>query len=238
MDKCTNIDTMVVQKIFAAAMDEYGIKNQDHVIITARESVYFTPRTWFLFKTFGHDPSKIHLMQGSLEQWIEIGGEVETEAVIVPTFQDLELEEDYNYKVLEVPTNVCDMEEVLGATTNNDRKDSDTVFLLDSRGSSFAKGHIPGAIHLPYSNWVLPGNTLTWKSVDDLRGIFADAGVDPLTQNKIISSCGSGVSACHTLLALELCGRDLRPPNKTKIYDGSWSEWSKNSTTPKTGSNI
>ncbi len=214
-------------------MDEYEIKNNDHIIITARESVYFTPRTWFLFKTFGHDSSKIHLMQGSLEKWIELGGEVETDAISVPTFQNMKLKKHYTYKAKEC-SNVCDMDEVMGAIAANDNIDSEHVLILDSRGSSFAKGHMPGAVHLPYADWVEKENTLVWKSVDDVKKIFADAGIDPLTQKKIICSCGSGVSVCHTLLALELCGRNLTFENKTKMYDGSWSEWGKSTSTPKT----
>jgi len=142
---------------FAAVMDECGVRNQDHVIITARESVYFTPRIWFLFKTFGHDPNKVHLMQGSLEDWIKLGGEVDKNTTVAPKFQDMGLgqKEAYSYKV-RAPTGVCNMKEVLEAIkVNVDKNKTEKVLILDSRGSSFAKnGHMPGAIHLPYSNWV------------------------------------------------------------------------------------
>jgi thiosulfate/3-mercaptopyruvate sulfurtransferase len=234
MLEINNFCGILQKNFFAAAMDSYGIRNQDHIIITARESVYFTPRVWFLFKTFGHDPSKLHLMQGSLERWIELGGDVETEAVTVPVFQDLKLKEDYSYRYhVESATNVCGIENVLGAITTNEEEDDEEVLILDSRGSSFAKGHMPGAIHLPYSQWVLPESTLEWKPVDELKAIFADNDVDPMTDKNIICSCGSGVSVCHTLLALELCGRDLRQEEKTKMYDASWSEYGKIDDTPK-----
>ena len=264
------------KNLFAAAMDRYDICNKDHIIITARESVYFTPRTWFMFKTFGHDPAKIHLMQGSIEQWMEQGGEVDTDPVVAPTFQGLEPPEHvrsdgdgdgetegdecfrykYNYNTREA-TNVCKMDDVLAAIENNNNQNGeknddhtddddnrDQVLILDSRGSSFAKGHMPGAIHLPYANWVSsspssssPKNsntsTLKWKPINELKQIFIDAGVDPLTDQKIICSCGTGVSVCHTLLALELCGRDLQNQDKTTMYDASWSEWGKMKTTPR-----
>lgn len=221
-------------------MDKCGIRNQDHVIITARESVYFTPRIWFLFKTFGHNPRRIHLMQGSLEDWMNLGGEVDADRVVSTRFQDMKLhdKEVYNYKVRDA-TGVCDMKEILDVLGSNDSKgETERVLILDSRGSSYAKkGHMPGAIHLPYSNWVLPENTLKWKSVDELRSVFEDAGVNPTTDNRIICSCGTGVSVCHTLLALELCGRNLLQ-SSTKMYDASWSEWGKNKSTPKVSSGL
>ena len=74
-------------KLFGLAMDAYGIGNNetnnddniesDHVVIYARRGAVFTPRTWFLFVSMGHDPNKVHLMQGSIEDWIEKGGSVD-----------------------------------------------------------------------------------------------------------------------------------------------------------------
>jgi len=168
---------------------------------------------------------------------MEAGGGVDTEPVVVPKAKDLELGGAMNYNALSVPTNVCDMKEVLGALINNtEDQDEKETLIIDSRGSSFANGHMPGAVHIPYTSWVSPDNTLQWKSVDDLRKVFADAGVDPLTNKTGIWSCGRGVSVCHTMLAMELCGRDLKDAERTKMYDGSWSEWGSEDSTPKTKS--
>jgi|AntRauTorckE5430_2_1112549.scaffolds.fasta_scaffold10835_2 thiosulfate/3-mercaptopyruvate sulfurtransferase len=233
----------LLQTLFATAMDHYGIKNDHHIIITARDSVYFTTRIWFLFKAFGHDPDKLHLMQGSLEEWISAGGEVDTKPTGVPVFQQMEPVHETKYKVLKEPSNVCDMKHVMGALERNDRRGIDgngnangygNTLILDSRGSSFAsKGHMPGAIHLPYGNWVEKDNTQKWKSIKELSNIFKEAGVDPATDQDIICTCGSGVSVCHTLLALELCGRDLQDARSTLMYDGSWAEYGKETDTPK-----
>eukprot|EP00588_Corethron_pennatum_P022869 CAMPEP_0194314658 /NCGR_PEP_ID=MMETSP0171-20130528/11509_1 /TAXON_ID=218684 /ORGANISM="Corethron pennatum, Strain L29A3" /LENGTH=349 /DNA_ID=CAMNT_0039070179 /DNA_START=198 /DNA_END=1247 /DNA_ORIENTATION=+ len=221
--------------LFAAAMDAFEIGTEDHIIIYARESVYFTTRVWFLFRTFGHDPSKLHLMQGSLEQWIDAGGDIDTEPTVVPKAKDLELGGDTNYGRLSAPSNVCDMDEVLDVFA----QDGTDTLIIDSRGSSFRNGHMPGAIHIPYSRWVVsPDSTLRWKNIDEVRKIFVDAGVDPLTDKNIICSCGTGVSVCHTLLALELCGRDLKNEERTKMYDASWSEWGAEDITPKTNNLI
>ena len=67
--------------LFGKAMDAYGIGNDDHVVIYAKRGAVFTPRAWFLFLSMGHDVNKLHLMQGSLEDWIEDGGMVETHSL-------------------------------------------------------------------------------------------------------------------------------------------------------------
>ena len=231
-------------QFFASAMNYLNISNNDHIIITARDkSVYFTPRVWFLFKTFGHDASKLHLMQGSLEQWMSNGGEINKDPVTVPVLQTIlsnvekacesegsTLQEESGY-IAKNPMNVCDMNHVTCVLDGNERKKNDDMTLiLDSRGSSFkAKGHMPNAIHLPYSEWLQADNAQVWKDVKDLKKIFLEVGVDPMTKQNIVCSCGTGVSVCHTLLALELCGRNLSDSESTTVmYDGSWAEWSKN----------
>ena len=72
--------------LFGKAMDAYGICNEDHIVIYAKRGAVFTPRTWFLFVAMGHPLSKVHLMQGSLEDWIEAGGDVETHSMIESGF--------------------------------------------------------------------------------------------------------------------------------------------------------
>jgi thiosulfate/3-mercaptopyruvate sulfurtransferase len=77
-------------------------------------------------------------------------------------------------------------------------------------------GHIPGAINVPYKQ-VLNADG-TFKSVDELKEIFLNAGVDP--HKPVVTTCGSGITACVLALALGQAGH-LR----TAVNDGSWAEW-------------
>jgi thiosulfate/3-mercaptopyruvate sulfurtransferase len=83
-------------------------------------------------------------------------------------------------------------------------------------------GHIPGAINLPYTE-NLDGDF--FKASDALRTQYQQLlGETPV--DRLIVHCGSGVTACHTLLALEAAGLE-----GASLYVGSWSEWCRNAST-------
>jgi thiosulfate/3-mercaptopyruvate sulfurtransferase len=78
-------------------------------------------------------------------------------------------------------------------------------------------GHIPGAVNLPFAENLGPDGR--FLGADQLRDRFARAGIEEGAQ--VIAYCGSGVTACHDLLALEAAGL-----GSGRLYPGSWSEWS------------
>jgi thiosulfate/3-mercaptopyruvate sulfurtransferase len=81
-------------------------------------------------------------------------------------------------------------------------------------------GHIPGAINIPFSSNLDPQGS--FLPAEELSTKYAEAFAGIETGN-IIVHCGSGVTACHTLLALAHAGIEI-----PKLYVGSWSEWSRN----------
>jgi thiosulfate/3-mercaptopyruvate sulfurtransferase len=108
--------------------------------------------------------------------------------------------------------------------------------LLDARGRGrfegtegdprpgVAAGHIPGARNLPYS--AVYQEDGSFKSPDELRRLFQEAGIDPA--RPFVASCGSGVTANSLIFAAHLLGNDA-----ARLYDGSWSEWGADPATPK-----
>lgn len=203
--------------LFSLAMDAYNIRNEDHVVVYARRGALFTPRVWFLFHSMGHDPRRLHLMQGSLEDYVEVGGVVETgEYHHASNAMENQYTDCFHRGILSVtrlyqeyfttttiprynagvPTamNMCNKDYVLEALKNGDLENKNSV-IIDTRGSGYTKkGHMPMAIHLPYSQIASPTNALVMQPVSVLKRLFEDrqiAYLDPTL--KIILSCGSGV---------------------------------------------
>ena len=170
-------------------------------------------------------------MQGSLEDWMEHGGPVDTTPIsygirardLVP---DLKHREPPSYVVpSSAKQRFIEMDRVLLTIQIGDRK------LIDTRGpTSFDAGHMPGAINIPYRSLVEPDNPLILKPISELRALLESKRV--ITSSKvsprILLTCGSGVSVCHMALVLEELGLD-----PALIYDGSWNEWGSDPTTPK-----
>ncbi len=94
--------------------------------------------------------------------------------------------------------------------------------LADEPRPGLRRGHIPGALNVPWTDLVINGEL---KTVDELNDIFLRQGVD--FERPIIASCGSGVTAAVVVLALTTLG-----VNGVCLYDGSWSEWGARSDLP------
>jgi len=190
---------------FAAALAELGIGDEDTVVAYDDAGGVIAARLVWMLRATGHEAA---VLDGGIGAW---AGPLETGPPAVEAVG--------RFTARPWPRELL-------ATIDEVASLSDSV-LLDARdGPRFRgesepvdprPGHIPGARSLPVREHL--GSDGRLLAVDELRARFEDVGVD--RDVEVISSCGSGVTACHNLLLLEHLG--LRPG---RLYPGSWSQWS------------
>jgi thiosulfate/3-mercaptopyruvate sulfurtransferase len=184
-------------------MQKAGVDDATKVVVYDDAGGSVAARLWFLLGWFGHDAQAV--LDGGLSAW---GGPLETGAASVArsTFRSKPPDR----------TRILDFEAVRGL---------EGVPLLDARAGERYRGekepvdpkagHIPGALSVPWMENLGPDGR--FKTPGELRERFTEIGAG----DGAVVYCGSGVNACHDVLAMEVAG--LR---NARLYAGSWSDWS------------
>jgi len=188
---------------FAAAMRRHGISDDSESVVYDDQGGVIAARLVWMLRALGCSSA---LLDGGIDAW---PGALEEGEVVAVTG-------DFSARPLP-PERLADIEEVAGGG----------LLLIDARDPARYRGegdpidprtgHIPGARSLPCrENLDANGHFLTPELLAER---FAAAGLAP--GDEVVSYCGSGVTACHNLLALELAGFAAG-----RLYPGSWSQWS------------
>lgn len=200
---------------FEQSMRKAGVSADTRVVAYDDAGGSIASRLWWLLQHFAHPHAAI--LDGGLPAWLAGGGALTT--VVPPASRgDFRARPPWADRAVDkayVQTAITRGALVLDArAAERYRGDSEPI---DARA-----GHIPGARNAPWAGNLENGR---FKSSDALRSRFAALGAEHATE--IIVYCGSGVTACHDLLALELGG-----VRGAKLYEGSWSDWAKDNTLP------
>jgi thiosulfate/3-mercaptopyruvate sulfurtransferase len=204
---------------FANLMAALGVNNTSRIVFYDQKGLASAARGWWLMGLFGHDDAAV--LDGGLPKWLREGGPTEDGESAAPaqgTFRP-------NYRagqlrgIGDILRNVLSRsEQVLDA-----RAAGRFTGAVPEPRAGMRSGHIPGSISLPYTDLLHADGT--FRPAGEVRGRFEAAGVDG--SRPLVTSCGSGVTACILTMGLRLAGFP-----EGAVYDGSWTEWGGRSDTP------
>jgi thiosulfate/3-mercaptopyruvate sulfurtransferase len=194
-----------------AAFRRLGINDDTQVVVYDNSQGTYASRVWWTLRWLGHDA--VAVLDGGPKAWLSQGQGVTT---VVPATPAMGTLTDRPSTV-----RVVSFEEVLANVHSQDRlvvdARSEDRFRGENETLDPVGGHIPGAVSRFYRHNLNEDGT--FKTPEALKQGFA-AVIGERHAEDLIMQCGSGVSACHNLLALELAGLGTAP-----LYVGSWSEW-------------
>jgi thiosulfate/3-mercaptopyruvate sulfurtransferase len=197
---------------FAAVLASRGMQSNDHYVVYDDCNSMFAARLWWMLRWVGCANSQV--LNGGLTAWKAIGGELESgDVAFAPAVEWQESPRLVGGRVNadEVEVNIRLQDFLVVDARAHDR------FTGENTAMDPVAGHIPGAVNRPFTSNI--DETGQFKSSDVLRREFNELlGVRP--SSEVVAQCGSGISACHNLLAMEIAGL-----KGAKLYSGSWSEW-------------
>ena len=201
---------------FAATAGRFGIAPETRVVVYDRQGAMFAARAWWMLRWLGH--AAVAVLDGGLAAWQRAGGAIESGPVAAHTLPPYPPREPL-VRTVDAAT--------LGQRLGRGR-------LIDARAPERFRGeiepldaqagHIPGALNRFFKdNLEADGR---FKPSERLRAEFEPV-LATGSPSQVIHYCGSGATACHNLLAMEIAGL-----SGSALYPGSWSEWSADPTRP------
>ncbi|KAG7504522.1 hypothetical protein JOB18_010970 [Solea senegalensis] len=216
-DKSSAFDHMLPTcSDFSQYVGDLGIGNDTHVVVydTSDFGSYSAPRVWWMFRLFGHN--MVSVLDGGMKNWLVDGHPLTSECTTTP--------ERREFKATMNPSWVKNYEDVLENIRSKQAQVVDARSAGRFRGiepeprDDTLPGHFPGAVNMPFTSFMdASGKEL---GTEGLSSLFREAGVD--LERPLWVTCGSGVTACHVVLAAHLLGY-----SGLCVYDGSWAEWFK-----------
>ena len=203
-------------QVFAEWLSRMGVSKDKQVVGYDDAGGVYASRLWWMLRWLGHH--SIAVLDGGLQAWLAAGHRVTPEVPrpspgqISATVQEFPVNANYVLEHLHSPDMV-----LIDARANNRYHGQNET--IDPVG-----GHIPGALNRFFKDNLTPQGF--FKSSAQLREEFRPFIDD--SPEKVVSQCGSGVTACHNLLAMEIAGL-----SGGRLYPGSWSEWIADSSRPR-----
>jgi thiosulfate/3-mercaptopyruvate sulfurtransferase len=197
-------------RVLAEKLGRWGIDKSSQVVVYDDTFGAMAARLWWLLRWLGHEA--VALLDGGYPKWQREGRPVTPE---LPMIQATQFHPTVNNAMWVDADYVAQMHERKDSVLIDAR--ADVRFRGDVEPLDKVAGHIPGAINIPYEdNLDFSGE---FMSDEALRELYL-AAINDVAPDQVVQMCGSGVTACHNILAMEHAGLV-----GSKLYAGSWSEW-------------
>ena len=193
-------------------MSRLGIGGQTHVVAYDDSGGSTAARLWWLLRYFGHP--RVSVLDGGIDRWIVEGRPLETETFAPPPARFTARPQQGWVVDRAAVQQLCGDPSALLLDARAAERYEGRVEPVDPRA-----GHIPGARSAPFAGNLRDEPAPRLKSPEALRARFDALGAPQA--RTVVSYCGSGITACHNLLALHLAGY-----GGAVLYEGSWSDWS------------
>ncbi|WP_169568796.1 3-mercaptopyruvate sulfurtransferase [Sneathiella limimaris] len=203
---------------FSSKLRKLGLGDGNRIIVYDGSGIRSAARAWWMIRLFGHDD--VSILDGGLPKWQAEGRAIDD----LPTKP---IERHFTSRINNLL--VKEKDQVLANI------DSQKAQVLDARSKGrfegteaepregLRGGRIPGSYNLPFNDLLTSEGTL--KSADELKAAYEASGID--LKKPVITSCGSGITACVLAFGLHMLGhRDVA------VFDGSWTEWALDETLP------
>ena len=197
---------------FASRMRKIGVGDGMKVVVYDEKGIFSSPRAWWMFRVMGHED--VAVLNGGLKKWLAEGRAVESGPPALRSARHFTAR-----KNSELVRDLSDMLRAVqaGKTQIVDARSKSRFLGHDVEIRPVPRlGHMPGARNVPYGTVIEDNGVM--KPAAELRAAFENAGINP--DKPVITTCGSGITACILALGLAILGNEY-----TAVYDGSWAEW-------------
>ncbi len=224
IDEIADTDTDLPHMIptpgrFARLIGALGVSNSSRVVFYDQKGLASAARGWWLMGLFGHDNAAV--LDGGLPKWQREGRATESGDPAPP--RQATYRPDYRSARLRGIGDLLRNLETRAELVLDARATGRFTGEVPEPRAGMRSGHIPGSVSLPYTDLLNPDGT--FRSADAVSARLALAGVDG--SQPVVTSCGSGVTACILTLGLRVAGLP-----EGAVYDGSWTEWGGRADTP------
>lgn len=213
--------TLLSAQAMATLLGGLGISASTTLLLYDNYGLFCAPRLWWMLKALGHQ--RVCVLNGGMPAWKAKG------LPVSQSLKSLESIEPVQYLAQPQADWFCNSDGVVNALDNPD------VTILDARSrprfngevaeprAGLRSGHMPGAVNVPFTELLTANKSLA--SSDTLKSYFSNANIG--LEQRLLCSCGSGVTACIVGMAALECGAQ-----QVTVYDGSWAEWGAGNTFP------